>query len=151
MLGRSASASIDATFFRLSALRCWVSAAESPSFWLATLKASSIRTELLISKLASTAWPDGTLTVVRWVSSPKYVTTTSWLPAGMPLRMKRPVSSTRAFRLSVGISTRAPIRPLPVVLFVTMPVTTPGAVADASAATRRGATAVVSAAETRTA
>jgi hypothetical protein len=69
----------------------------------------------------------------------------------MPLRMKRPVSSTRAFRLSVGISTRAPIRPLPVVLLVTMPVTTPGAAAVASAATRRGTMAVVSEAETRTA
>ena len=53
IFGRSANASIDATFLRLSALRCWVSAEERPSFWLATLKASSMSTELLMSKLRS--------------------------------------------------------------------------------------------------
>ena len=52
--------------------------------------------------------------------------------------------STKALMPSVGISTFAPIRPLPVVLLVTLPETTPREAVDAvSAAWRRRATAGV--------
>ena len=52
--------------------------------------------------------------------------------------------STNACSLSAAISTLAPMRPLPVVLFVTVPVTTPMAAADSAAVVRGTITAVES-------
>ena len=69
IFGRSPSASIEATFLRLSALRCWVRAEEAPAFSLTTLKESSISTELVITKSRTAGLPAEITTVLVWVSS----------------------------------------------------------------------------------
>ena len=70
ILGRSTRASIDATFLRLSALRCWVSAEDRPAFSEVTLKVSSISTVLVSSKSRTAVWPAPRVRVARWESRP---------------------------------------------------------------------------------